>query len=613
MKPIVIVLIGLYCSLFSFNLLAAEKNKLKDHPSPYLAMHGQDPVHWQSWNKDVFERARKENKLVFVSIGYFSCHWCHVMQRESYQNADIAGIINKHFIPVKVDRELQPALDARLIEFVERTRGYAGWPLNVFITPEGYPLLGIVYLPPKNFKDLLVNVNQEWSKDPASMKVIAKSAAESLRGSDRSAGAILDKSQINNYQKFYLDNALRNADHLQGGFGEQSKFPLFPQLAFMLELYKNKKDKSLGEFLRLTLDKMAQAGMYDQLRGGFFRYVVDPDWLIPHFEKMLYDNALLAVLYQDAASIFNEPRYQQVAEQTLDFMLSELLNDSGGMISSLSAIDSNNIEGGYYLWSNEELQQTLSTYEYRVMRLRWGMEHASALEDGHHPRVAMDFDELSQDLKKPAEEIEAIITSAKNKLLMKQKQRNLPRDSKLLASWNGLALYALVRAGTVNKKYLPYAKDLQRFIVNRLWDGQQLKRALSAGRYLGDTTLEDYAFVAMGLLEWAKYTQKDSDLDRLKNIIDQAWKRYYNEEGWLLSENMIAGISSREAIIADGPMPSASASLIRVTVEYAIKTQNKAMLKQAKTALNRGHKILTSDNFWYATHIRGMLEALEPQ
>jgi len=611
MKSIAIVYITLCCSLLSINnVMAADINRLKDHPSPYLAMHGQDPVHWQSWGKDIFERARKENKLVFVSIGYFACHWCHVMQRESYQNTDIASFINKNFIAVKVDRELQPALDARLIEFVERTRGYAGWPLNVFITPAGYPLLGIVYLPPKDFKDLLVNMHQAWAEDAAGMNVMAEAAAESMQRSDRSEGVKLNKQQIKNYQASYVSDALKNADHFQGGFGEQSKFPLFPQLAFLLELYKKDKDKSLGEFLHLTLDKMARTGMYDQLRGGFYRYVVDPDWLIPHFEKMLYDNALLAVLYQEAARIFDEPQYQVIAEQTLDFMLSELLDGSGGMISSLSAIDSNNVEGGYYLWPTEELQKNLSADEYTIMTLHWGMQHSPALEGGHHPRVAMDVEAVSREVKKTSKKVEALIASAKKKLLKRQLQRQLPRDGKLLASWNGLALYALTRAASVNKKYIQHARRLQQFLLSRLWDGKQLKRALADGHYLGDATLEDYAYVAMGLLEWARYTGQASDLDQLEAILMQAWQRFYNEQGWLLAENMIAGINSREAVVSDGPMPSASASLIRVTLEFATKTDNKAMLKLAKMAVNRGHAVLKTDNFWYATHIRAMLESV---
>jgi uncharacterized protein YyaL (SSP411 family) len=594
-----------------FAVQALQENKLKDHASPYLAMHGNDPVHWQTWDKRIFQRASKENKLVFVSIGYFACHWCHVMQRESYQNPDIAKILNRDFIPVKVDRELQPALDARLIEFVERTRGYAGWPLNVFITPEGYPLLGIVYLPAKDFSELLVNMQQAWTGDMPGMKVMAEAAAAMWQKADRSAGPDLDTRQIEAYRSAYVTQALQIADQLQGGFGEENKFPLVPQLTLLLELYSETRDKSLGDFLKLTLDKMAALGMNDHLRGGFYRYVVDPNWQIPHFEKMLYDNAQMTSLYLQAAEVFDKSEYKVVASQTLDFMLRELSDQAGGMISSLSAIDNNNVEGGYYLWSDEELKKILTPQELQLMRLHWGMQHAPTLEAGHHAQIAMTVTDLATTLKQPITKIEKSIAAAQAKLLQQQTERQLPRDNKLLASWNGLALEALVLAGRDNQVYLSKAQSLRDFIVNRLWDGHSLKRAIAGGNYLGDATLEDYAYVSAGLFAWAKQTDKHKDIVLVNKIVQQAWKRYYTEDGWLLSEDMIAGISSREAIVADGPMPSASASLIRVTLELAQINKDKQMLTQARSALNRGHQILKTDSFWYATHILAMGEALK--
>jgi uncharacterized protein YyaL (SSP411 family) len=532
------------------------------------------------------------------------------MQRESFQNSETAKIMNRDFIPVKVDRELQPALDARLIEFVERTRGYAGWPLNVFITPEGYPLLGIVYLPTKDFSELLINMQQAWVEDMPGMKVMAESAAAMWQKSDRSAGPNLDARQIDGYRSAYIKQAMQTADQLQGGFGEDNKFPLVPQLSLLLELYIEQRDKSLGEFLKLTLDSMASQGMNDQLRGGFYRYVVDPDWQIPHFEKMLYDNAQLVSLYLQAAEVFNSNDYKVVASKTLDFMLRELSDQSGGMISSLSAIDTNNVEGGYYLWSDADLRQLLTPQELQLMKLHWGMQHAPTLEGGHHARIAMTVAELATTLKQPITKIRKTITTAQAKLLRQQTERQLPMDDKLLASWNGLALQALISAGKYNKAYMERARTLRNFIVDKLWDGDSLQRAIAEGKYLGDATLEDYAYVSAGLLAWAKHTGMQKDIVLVNNIVQQAWKRFYTEQGWLLSEDMIAGISSREAIVADGPMPSASASLIRVTLELAQINNDKQMLAQARSALNRGHKILQTDSFWYATHILAMSEAL---
>ncbi len=610
MKTINFTSLWLCLILLSPNPSAAGENRLKDHPSPYLAMHGEDPVHWQGWDKQVFERARKQNKLVFVSIGYFACHWCHVMQRESYQNPAIAKILNRDFIPVKVDRELQPALDARLIEFVERTRGYAGWPLNVFITPQGYPLLGIVYLPPKDFSELLVSMQQTWVGDMAGMQAMAESAAAMWEKSEPSLGPKLDARQVDSYRTDYIAQALQSADQMQGGFGEQSKFPLVPQLTLLLELYQHNRDKSLGEFLELTLERMSSLGMYDHLRGGFYRYVVDPGWLIPHFEKMLYDNAQLASLYLHASAVFNKNEYKQIAFQTLDFMLRELADSSGGMISSLSAIDNNNVEGGYYLWSDQELKAILTPPELQMLKMHWGMQHVPSLDAGHHAHIASTLAELATETGKSSAQIGKLIENAKTKLLKKQRERVLPRDDKLLASWNGLALQALTLAGGHNQDYLDKAESLRDFIVGKLWDGQSLHRALADGRYLGDATLEDYAYVSAGLLAWAKHTARQADITLVNKLIQQAWKRFYNAQGWSLSEDMIAGISSREATVADGPMPSASATLIRVTLELARMSKDKQLLEQALSALNRGHGILKTDSFWYATHILAMGEAL---
>ncbi len=591
--------------------MASRQNELKNHPSPYLAMHGNDPVHWQKWSKKVFEQAKKENKLVFLSIGYFSCHWCHVMQKESYKNPQIAAFLNRNFIAVKVDRELQPALDARLIEFVERTRGYAGWPLNVFITPEGYPLLGIVYLPPADFKELLGNISAAWADDRKGMAEMAKSAAVDLQKKDPSTGNIIDPKQVKYYQELYLKQALQMADHLQGGFGESSKFPLVPQLVLLLDLYKKNRDESLGDFLLLTLDKMASQGLYDHLRGGFFRYVVDPNWLTPHFEKMLYDNAQLARLYLDAARVFKKSAYKKVALNTLDFMLREFSIGKDGMISSLSAIDNKGVEGGFYLWSNDELKKILSSREYKLLQSHWGLYGVPSLDAGHHARIANDIPAVAKEFELPVDKVERIIGSAKKKLLAFQHSRSLPRDVKVLASWNGLALSALVSAISVNKSYETHAREIKNLILKKFWDGQSLKRAVSGGKYLGDATLEDYAYVAEGLLAWANYTGKTEDYKLVNDIIQQAWKRFYNGDGWILSEDLIPGLVVREGIIADGPMPSSSASLIRASLEISKILNDKKLFVLAKSALNRGNAILKTDNFWYATHIMAMSEALQ--
>ena len=298
---------------------AALENQLKHHPVPYLAMHAEDPVHWQQWNAQTLERARRENKPLFVSVGFFSCYWCHVMQRESFRDIEVARILNASFIPVIVDRELDPALDAQLLQFVERFRGSAGWPLNVFITPQGHPILGGVYFPRLEFLAVLTRLAERWKSESGQLSLLAEQAARELPPSP-TAPALTRAAAT----AALINQALELADHLSGGFGEQSKFPMSAQLLALLATYEAQHDTRLGEHLQLTLERMAALGLRDHLSGGFFRYTTDPAWHTPHFEKMLYDNALLATVYLRAARIFKRPDFERVARETLDFMLTRM-------------------------------------------------------------------------------------------------------------------------------------------------------------------------------------------------------------------------------------------------------------------------------------------------
>ena len=342
---------------------AALENQLKHHPAPYLAMHGDDPVHWQQWNAQTLERARRENKPLFVSVGFFSCYWCHVMQRESFRDNEVARMLNDLFIPVIVDRELDPALDAQLLQFVERFRGAAGWPLNVFISPQGYPILGGVYFPRQEFVAVLARLAQSWKDEPGRLSALAEQAAlEPSQSPSAAAPTGAAASTALNHQ------ALELADHLSGGFGEQNKFPMSAQLLALLASYEAQPDSRLGEHLQLTLDRMSALGLRDHLSGGFFRYTTDPAWRTPHFEKMLYDNALLATVYLRAARIFQRPDYERIARETLDFMLTHLRDPQGGFYSSLSAVDELGVEGAYYLWNEPTLQTVLNESDIAAAR-----------------------------------------------------------------------------------------------------------------------------------------------------------------------------------------------------------------------------------------------------
>ena len=586
------------------------ENTLEEHASPYLAMHGDDPVAWQEWNSETVNRAKKEGKLIFVSSGYFSCHWCHVMQRESYKNKDVAKILNLNFIPVKVDREINSALDSRLIDFVERTQGHAGWPLNVFITPEGYPLVGMTYVPTKNFIAILDNLKTRWKKEKPLLESIAISATNELSTAVVEASDNIDAATGQEYINRFISQAKTMSDEMSGGFGQQNKFPSFPQLAALLTAYENQPEKELKQFLLLTLNKMASQGLNDQLGGGFFRYTVDPNWQIPHFEKMLYDNALLASLYIDAARIFNNENYATVAKNTLDYMYSTFRSDKGAYIASLSAIDSKGVEGGYYLWQRDELTKLLNKDEMAIVELVWQLEGVDDMDGGHHLVEVMNVTEAAKYLKISERKANQYFSSAKKKMLSVRNKRHVPRDDKLLAAWNGLALSAYAKAAKQfnSSHYANAAKDIKNYIYKNLWNNNKLVRAVKNNKVLGEGGLEDYAYVAQALHDWLNYSDNKSDRVWLSELINQAWGRFYTKQGWLLAENSLLKYGQGEAVISDGVLPSASATLINISLKIANKTKNVSLKKKSLMALNVGHLDIVSQPFWYSSQVTTLFE-----
>ena len=604
------VLFVILLSIISFGVNAVVlKNTLKHHPSQYLALHGSDPVAWQEWNKQTVARAKKEGKLIYVSSGYFSCHWCHVMQRESYKSSEVAKILNKNFIPVKVDREINSALDSHLIDFVERTQGQAGWPLNVFITPDGYPLVGMTYVPTKNFIEIITNINERWRNEKAILENIAKSATNELSASIIPTSENIPAGLAKEYLNRFLVQANSQADDMSGGFGQQNKFPSYPQLSFMLTAYEKQPEKNLKEFLILSLNKMASQGLYDQLGGGFFRYTVDPIWQVPHFEKMLYDNALLASLYIDAARIFNDESYALIAKDTLDFLLSVFRSKQGAYIASLSALDDKGVEGGYYLWQREELKNLLSKNELRVVELIWQLEGPTDFEAGHHLVEVMSAKDAAAMLKISFASANKHLISAKKKMLASRNKRNIPRDDKILGAWNGFALSAFSKAAKQFKseRFATAAKEIKSYIRNKLWINMGLVRAVKENRILGSAGLEDYAYVAEGLHDWLSYSDNKTDQKWLKNLLHQAWERFHTDKGWKLSENSLLQYGQNVAVISDGALPSASAIIIQLSLKVAEKTNDLRLKKKALMALNVGHLKVVEQPFWYASQIKALV------
>ncbi|MFV1984533.1 MAG: thioredoxin domain-containing protein [Thiohalomonadales bacterium] len=606
------IIISLFLSVGILNAASnvKVKNQLLNHASPYLAMHGTDPVNWQEWNAETVARAKKENKILFVSSGYFSCHWCHVMQRESYKNKEIATIINKYFIAVKVDRELSPALDAKLIDFAERTTGRAGWPLNVFVIPEGYPLVAMTYVPTKQFKDVLLNISSRWEKESKDLKQYAKDVADELHPVLRQSNPTLEKGLAEKYTRTFLLKTFDYADELQGGFGQSLKFPSAPQLSLLLKIQKQKPNPRLEKFLRLTLDQMRSQGLWDHIGGGFYRYVVDPAWQVPHFEKMLYNNALLAVIYFDAAKILKQPKYTQTAIATLEFMLRDLATESGAFAASLSAVDNNGVEGGFYVWTKEEIKKIASDTEFKIAELLWALDKPPALEHGYHLTQKMSVNDIAKLLKMNNDLVEKNIISLRAKLFNTRKSRSLPKDTKQLAAWNGLALSAFVKAAkqTGNDKYKKQAKKIKEYIENILWKKDHLLRAVNGKLPLGTAGLEDYAYVAQGFYDYAEYSKKASDMDLTFKVVTEGFKRFYTKYGWVLSENMLLQFGNGELLLTDGPMPSTASILAAVSLRVTNNKKDEKLKNMALSSLNVQSDILSTQPYWYATHVNAIAE-----
>jgi uncharacterized protein YyaL (SSP411 family) len=581
-------------------------NQLKNHPSPYLAMHGGDPVAWQSWNQEVLKLARKTDKLIFISIGYFSCHWCHVMHRESYQDDAVAKRLNTDFIPVKVDRELDPALDAYLIDFVQKTRGYAGWPLNVFLTPEGHPVVGIVYLPNDQFRSLLIQLADLWKSSSGFIRQTAAQASAERRSESLTANAQLQQGIGETLHTQLLQQILQAADDIQGGFGDQARFPMPAQLNYLLDAYKKQPLDQIAHFLQLTLEQMASQGLRDHIGGGFFRYTVDPDWQTPHFEKMLYDNAQLASLYMDAAKVFKRKDFEAIATDTLDFMLREMNTDKGGMVASLSAVDNNNVEGGYYLWSKEALKKLLTEQEYGVVHLLWNLGAAAPFEAGYLPVYAMSPEQTAKKLGKDVDGIMSILASVRSKLYSARQSRVIPVDDKQLTAWNGLALSAMVKGAQLpnGEKYRLAAQKLRQFLVNQMWDGRRLVRAKSGADAIAPGGLEDYAYAAQGVLQWAWFVNNDQDQQLAEQWVNIAWQRFYTSTGWQLSDRLKLPDVFGSIVVEDNPMPSPSASIIETTLQLAERNNDTDLRQRAIGALAVSQEILQKQPFVYATQVK---------
>lgn len=477
-------------------------NRLAGSLSPYLLQHAHNPVDWQPWDEKALAQARLEDKPIFLSIGYSACHWCHVMERESFENPEVADILNRHFIPIKVDREERPDLDGLYMDAVQTLTGRGGWPMSVWLMPDLRPFYGGTYFPPEptrgmqGFIPLLKRIAELWKEKRSD---VIGQAAELTNALARQAGlAAREVGEIGASlpDEGVFENALQQLrdgfDSRWGGFGSAPKFPAH----MAIELILRRGSESDQPMAIHTLDAMWEGGMYDHLGGGFSRYSVDPQWLVPHFEKMLYDNAQLICCYLAAFQKTGDEKYASIAAESLDYLLRDMLDESGGIHSSEDA-DSEGEEGKFYVFTPEEVRQVLGD-EAPLFCKAYGITAAGNFE--HGASVLHIFDRGADFPKDQS----AILSKLREKLRKFRDARIRPgKDDKVLAAWNGLALSAFARGAQVlgGKRYLDAATACAEFIQRELWKGDTLLRVYRQGRAHTPGFLEDYAAVANGLMD----------------------------------------------------------------------------------------------------------------
>ena len=571
--------------------LAAEPEKtggwrLAAESSPYLQLHVDNPVTWYPWGEAAFAKARKENKPLFISIGYFTCHWCHVMARESFSNAAIAKQLNDNFIAIKIDREQRPDLDAAYMQYVVLTRGQGGWPMSVWATPDGEPFFGGTYFPPDasqgrpGMKQVLSKLSSFWAEDEDGMREVATRAVDLLRKTAASADPLkkLSKRPVDEARAEYVTAY----DELQGGFGPAPKFPQPARLMFLLQ-DDNQQSADMALF---TLERMIEGGIYDQLGGGFHRYSTDFDWRVPHFEKMLYDQALIARASLFAYRRSGDKKYANVARQVLDFTLQEMHAAEGGFYSALSAdspvpgTDGGHMEEGvYYTWSWRQLTEALGDDSLRDWAAaRYGItERGNALSDplgemaGRNVLYrALDNKTLAAQFKTDLLTINRRNAEVEQQLLAARNRRPaIPVDDKVVAVWNGYMITTLALAGRLldEPRYIKAAEETAAFVLSALYDDEHgvLYRDWRAGERGVPAFSEDYAGVAEGLLALYKVTGDKRWLKSAVTLVDYMRLHFWDAAaGGFFSTTADTELWIRKKEVTDGASLSANGVALHV-------------------------------------------------
>ena len=569
-------------------------NRLAHETSPYLLQHADNPVDWHPWGAEALQRAQAEDKPILLSVGYSACHWCHVMERESFENPSIASLMNQNFINIKVDREERPDIDSIYMTAVQALTGHGGWPMTVFLTPDAKPFYGGTYFPLEerggmpSFPRVLLTMADVYRNNRADITASADQIAD--RMSQTLAAPAADAQPLTDgVMRQALARIQSDFDDRHGGVGMQPKFPQPMTYEFLLRHHLRFQDPDALHMAELTLQRMALGGIYDQIGGGFHRYSTDAFWIVPHFEKMLYDNALLARLYLHAYQITANPLYKRIVEETLAYVTREMTAPNGGFYSAQDA-DSEGVEGKFFIWTPAEITAALGDPDAAIISRYYGVSEHGNFEGRNILRVAMDAANLAREQDLSAPEFAALLSRAKARLLEIRAQRIAPNlDDKILTAWNGLMMRAFAEAAAVfgRDDYRQIAERNARFICDNLIQNNRLLRTHKDGVSKLNAYLEDYAFLIDGLLALHEVTFAREWLDRAITLGYDMVNLFWNEPDGSFydtgSDHERLVIRPRD--LTDNAIPCGSSMAADVLLRLAVIAGDRALERRAAAAL----------------------------
>jgi len=571
-------------------------NSLLRETSPYLLQHAHNPVNWYAWSEEALNLAKKENKPILVSIGYSACHWCHVMEKESFEDEVTAKIMNENFVNIKIDREERPDLDYIYMDAVQAMTGSGGWPLNVFLTPDRKPFFGGTYFPPKkaynrsSWQEVLLAVSLAFKERRNEINAQAENLTEHLVKSNSFGWNSIGVDSFFKNEKLTeaFQNIMKSADRQWGGFGRAPKFPQTFIILFLLRYYYSSGQKEALDQALLSLDKIINGGIYDHVGGGFARYSTDTEWLVPHFEKMLYDNALLLSVLSEAYQLTRNSRYKEVIEKTIQFVQRELYHPEGGFYSALDA-DSEGEEGKFYVWQYDEVKEILKEEttifcDFFDITTNGNWEHKNILWR------KQEEESFCKEKKISLEELKKILNSGKEKLLAERSKRIRPQtDDKILLSWNCLMNVALSKAfaATANDYYRQLAISNMKFLLSAFSKGKknELFHSWKNGKAKHPAFLDDYAYLIQSLIQLQEITGDTSYLVRAKEIAEFVIENFNDQDTGLFYYTSIgqSDILMRKKELYDGAQPSGNAvmaeNIYRLSLYFDIPDWKELVIK----------------------------------